>query len=186
MRGRESRGERGGVEHFGVVRGTLGVKVWGWCRWGSFLKSPFEARAFSKPLQVIHETSRRPKKTGRKRKMTHSARSEGSFFSSKTSFLLGLSRRIVDERGPSRGRVSVLIPSSPAIQDIAPLPFGTLPLRQSPKAPPLTRITMPRPMRTTGKRMFSKRSSTSAIGGRVATNFARATKTATSARKITQ
>lgn len=65
-------------------------------------------------------------------------------------------------------------------------PFRTLSLRQSPKAPPLTRITMPRPMRTTGKRMFSKRSSTSAIGGRVATNFARATKTATSARKITQ
>ena len=65
-------------------------------------------------------------------------------------------------------------------------PFGSLPLRQSPKAPPLTRITMPRPMRTMGKRMFSQRSSTSAIGGRVATNFARATRTATSARKTMQ
>lgn len=65
-------------------------------------------------------------------------------------------------------------------------PFGMLPLRQSPKAPPLTRITMPSPMRTMGKRMCSQRSSTSAIGGRVATNFARATSTATSARKITQ
>lgn len=65
-------------------------------------------------------------------------------------------------------------------------PFGSLPLRQSPKAPPLTRITMPRPMRTMGKRMCSQRSSTSAIGGRVATNFARATRTATSARKTMQ
>lgn len=65
-------------------------------------------------------------------------------------------------------------------------PFGSLPLRQSPKAPPLTRITMPRPMRTMGKRMCSQRSSTSAIGGRVATNFARATRTATSARKMMQ
>gem|GEM_PF-2575271 len=65
-------------------------------------------------------------------------------------------------------------------------PFGSLPLRQSPKAPPLTRITMPRPMRTMGKRMRSQRSSTSAIGGRVATNFARATRTATSARKTMQ
>lgn len=63
---------------------------------------------------------------------------------------------------------------------------GTLLLCQSPKAPPLTRITMPRPMRTMGKRMSSQRSSTSAIGGRVATNFARATRTATNARKITQ
>ncbi|MDF9717892.1 HAMP domain-containing protein [Nocardioides sp. ChNu-153] len=65
-------------------------------------------------------------------------------------------------------------------------PFGSLPLHQSPKAPPLTRITMPRPMRTMGKRMCSQRSSTSAIGGRVATNFARATRTATSARKTMQ
>ncbi len=65
-------------------------------------------------------------------------------------------------------------------------PFESVPLRQSPKAPPLTRITMPRPMRTMGKRMCSQRSSTSAIGGRVATNFARATRTATSARKTMQ
>lgn len=43
MRGRESRGERGGVEHSGGSRGTLGVKVWGWCRWGSFLKPPAAA-----------------------------------------------------------------------------------------------------------------------------------------------
>lgn len=60
------------------------------------------------------------------------------------------------------------------------------PVDQSPKAPPLIRMNMPRPMRTTGNRMCSKRSRTSAIGRRLATNLASMTRTATRTRKTMQ
>lgn len=51
-----------------------------------------------------------------------------------------------------------------------------------PKAPPSTRMTMPRPIRTIGNSTCSQRSSTSAIGLRVATKRAAATNTGTRAR----
>lgn len=77
-------------------------------------------RGLTKPLKFFTKPPAGQRKLAANEKMTRSARSEGSFFSSETPFLLGLSRRIVYERGPSRGKVSVLIPSSPAMQDIAP------------------------------------------------------------------
>lgn len=55
-----------------------------------------------------------------------------------------------------------------------------------PKAPPSTRMTMPSPIRTIGNSTCSQRSSTSAIGLRVATKRAAATNTATRARKTTE
>jgi hypothetical protein len=57
---------------------------------------------------------------------------------------------------------------------------------QRPKAPPPTRMAMPRPIRTMGNRMCSHRSRTSAIGGRVATNLASITRAATSTRNTMQ
>ena len=38
--GRGLPGERGSVEHSGRGRGTPVARVWGWCWWRRFLKSP--------------------------------------------------------------------------------------------------------------------------------------------------
>lgn len=55
-----------------------------------------------------------------------------------------------------------------------------------PNAPPSTRITTPRPIRTSGNRMCSQRSKARATGLRVATNRASTTSTATSRRNTVE